>query len=424
MFSQFPETTHAPILVPQSHQQSGVPPINRLPSEIIEYIFSLSADEDTLSQYRNQLYLSWVCQAWRRVIINNALLWTTIDFRGNPELVGTVIQRSGNAELLVELWDETFDYPEKLALLSSTLISEAYRIETIQAILSSSSLQLIVDDVLRHSFPSLRHLAFCGILHDQIPLIDSQMPFTLDISNLETFEIYDSSQVPWDCLRSVISKVWKLDIRFEWQETFLDFFADIQSSFNQLKVLVMRFESTCDIPQLYTITLPNITTLVIEAGCLRIPNVRRLAIYDEMGFNFSFHPDFDYNSIEYVSVTNCWSTSFTFCWSTSFTFHIVGSTEKDMTPTDNWEREEVKQFNLKAHFNQESAGFHDSLRVLNDLLPRMPRVREISLPHRFPEHLPPVMETSRSPSNLITHYESLASLSLIRSTPDAYVFGR
>ncbi|GJJ13549.1 hypothetical protein Clacol_007804 [Clathrus columnatus] len=402
MFSQFPETIHAPILVPQSHQQSGVPPINHLPSEIIKYIFSLSADENTLSQYRNQLYLFWVCQAWRRVIINNALLWTTIDFRGNPELVGTVVQRSGNAGLLVELWDETFDYPEKLALLSSTSISEAHRIETIQAILSSSSLQLIVDDVLRHSSPSLRHLALCGILHDEIPLIDSQMPFTLDIGNLETFEIYDSSQVPWDCLRSVISKVWKLDIRFEWQETFLDFFADIQSSFNQLKVLVMRFESTCDIPQLYTITLPNITTLVIEgnsvpsvAGCLRIPNVRRLAIYDEMGFNFSFHPDFDYNSIEYVSVTNCWSTSFTFCCSTSFTFHIVGSTEKDMIPTDNWGREEVKQFNLKAHFNQE-----------------------------FPEHLPGVMETSRSPSNLITHYGSLASLSLIRSTPDAYVFGR
>ncbi|KAF8643003.1 hypothetical protein AX16_009248 [Volvariella volvacea WC 439] len=113
-------------------------PSHRIPPEIISCITALLNDLQDVKRdgnlviqgsYVQRVHFTSICHYWRAAAINDALLWTCINFN-YPELVPTVIQRSKNLPLSVHFstnHKSRIDLPE-LRRAIAAVKKELYRI--------------------------------------------------------------------------------------------------------------------------------------------------------------------------------------------------------------------------------------------------------------------------------------------------------
>ena len=115
-------------------------PVNDLPPEILTTIFHMVLDssESPQQSIMHRLNLTWVCQYWRQVSINDKLFWNVIWFRDRPPFTRSLtwVERAGTAPLEIRIDEavrrvgETVDPPKLTkvdinALLDKLLVKVA-----------------------------------------------------------------------------------------------------------------------------------------------------------------------------------------------------------------------------------------------------------------------------------------------------------
>lgn len=77
--------------------------IERLPNDVFAMIFWYMAPSlETYELHRTFLAFSQVSRRWRAVALQDASLWTHVDFR-HPDLAATMLERARGAPLFIEV---------------------------------------------------------------------------------------------------------------------------------------------------------------------------------------------------------------------------------------------------------------------------------------------------------------------------------
>ncbi|KAI5989591.1 hypothetical protein EDD15DRAFT_1309309 [Pisolithus albus] len=131
------------LVIDELIKASTIPPINRLPNELLEQIFLLIRSE--------REKLAHVSRRWRDVIFDTPSIWNEIDlscYEGCPELLELHLERSRQTPLTVTLYSD--QQPEvDIALL------HANRIRVLRIF---GDAQHIIDRIVSLTFPALEFL--------------------------------------------------------------------------------------------------------------------------------------------------------------------------------------------------------------------------------------------------------------------------
>ncbi|KAI0632688.1 hypothetical protein C8Q77DRAFT_1073717 [Trametes polyzona] len=127
----------------------SVPPINRLPSEMLSMIFSMLAQAGGMYAFRGQksgplsIVIMQVCKLWTGVALGTQGLWQNIQVDTAGEWLATALSRSGNApvDVLFHRGEEHF------ARLAHILIGEQRRLRSL-AVLNTRTAVGQVNNVL------------------------------------------------------------------------------------------------------------------------------------------------------------------------------------------------------------------------------------------------------------------------------------
>ncbi|KAI5989580.1 hypothetical protein EDD15DRAFT_2198521 [Pisolithus albus] len=130
------------VVINELIKASAVPPINRLPNELLVQIFLLIG--------YNAQTLASVSHRWRAVIMGTPCIWTQIwldQYRSRPTLLKLHLDRSGQLPLTISL----DSYLPELKVI----LPHASRIQTLKI---SSSASVVLSKFASLSFPSLENL--------------------------------------------------------------------------------------------------------------------------------------------------------------------------------------------------------------------------------------------------------------------------
>ncbi|KAI0659185.1 hypothetical protein C8Q70DRAFT_1054029 [Cubamyces menziesii] len=144
---------------------NAIPIINRIPPEILQYIFETTcSDKDSYSGYAScvvrektsgwpfQLTLTHVCRTWRDAALGTPTLWTRIDYL-NDRLLELFLSRSGAAALSLHIEKQRPD-----ALLQT----QVDRLKRLDVTLTDRADRTFVPTLLQFRAPALECLTILG----------------------------------------------------------------------------------------------------------------------------------------------------------------------------------------------------------------------------------------------------------------------
>lgn len=255
--------------------------------------------------------LSQVNRRWRHVIINNARLWTYINFSWNIDRIKTVYQRSKQAKLQLYIPNRRYNAPKE-PMIYSMLESDCERIKKLDLPLLVISERLPVV-----SFPSLQYLVISGARNQG----NLQKITTIvgSIRNLETLDLsaFDPTN-HWDTFLILLTQVRQLSVLIRRTETYQNFLS-VLPTLDRLRRLYIIGKLSSDIDNMPTSMSNNnleslhVTLSIFTSRLLQRYQLPRLLHFrldltdrfhlDEEDVNF-FPEGFPYTLLRYFRFTS------------------------------------------------------------------------------------------------------------------------
>lgn len=193
-------------------------------------IFSFALNERSGTRMLKYVYLSWVCQRWRDLLLNAPTFWSELDLNCRSHtLLQTILHRSRNASLSVSVGGP--DYPlyddasHQIVALENFVFPNMDRLYSLSLKLSCLRYNEIYAP-LRRSAPELKHLQLYRAIEDVIPWSPSyhQMEYNrlkdIDLDHLfdnacslESLTFDMPQPFPWSTFEPMISNIKELTLR-------------------------------------------------------------------------------------------------------------------------------------------------------------------------------------------------------------------